>query len=111
MNWQNRIVGYGEEAPDQLLANPKNWRMHPAQQQEAMQGVLDEIGWIQDVIVNRRTGHIVDGHLRVELALKKSEPKIPVKYIDVSEEEEGLILATFDPVSAMAGMDKDVLKN
>ena len=31
--WKNRIDGHGEEAPDQLLANPKNWRLHPAQQQ------------------------------------------------------------------------------
>ncbi len=27
MTWQNRIVGYGEEAPDQLMANPDNWRV------------------------------------------------------------------------------------
>jgi len=27
--WRNRIVGTGEEAPDQLLANPQNWRTHP----------------------------------------------------------------------------------
>jgi len=27
--WRNRITGSGEEAPDQLLANPANWRIHP----------------------------------------------------------------------------------
>ena len=27
--WRNRIIGTGEEAPDQLLANPANWRIHP----------------------------------------------------------------------------------
>jgi len=27
--WRSRIVGEGEEAPDQLLANPDNWRVHP----------------------------------------------------------------------------------
>jgi hypothetical protein len=27
--WRNRIIGHGEEAPDQLLANPRNWRIHP----------------------------------------------------------------------------------
>ncbi len=26
--WRSRIVGSGEEAPDQLLANPANWRIH-----------------------------------------------------------------------------------
>ena len=30
--WRNRITGSGEEAPDQLLANPANWRIHPKAQ-------------------------------------------------------------------------------
>ncbi len=66
--WTSRIVGSGEEAPDQLLANPANWRIHPKAQQEALAGVLDQVGWVQQVLVNRRTGHVVDGHLRVALA-------------------------------------------
>ena len=32
--WQNRITRYGEAAPDQLLANEKNWRTHPQAQQD-----------------------------------------------------------------------------
>ena len=34
--WRNRISGSGEEAPDQLLANPANWRIHPKAQQDAL---------------------------------------------------------------------------
>ena len=34
--WRNRITGSGEEAPDQLLANPANWRLHPKAQQDAL---------------------------------------------------------------------------
>ncbi len=45
--WRNRIVGAGEEAPDQLLANPGNWRVHPKAQQDALAGALDEVGWVQ----------------------------------------------------------------
>ena len=36
--WRNRIVGTGEEAPDQLVANPANWRMHPGPQRDALRG-------------------------------------------------------------------------
>ena len=39
--WRNRIIGSGEEAPDQLLANPANWRIHPKAQQDALAGALD----------------------------------------------------------------------
>ena len=107
--WRNRIVGYGEEAPDQLLANPSNWRVHPQHQQDALAGVLDEVGWVDDVIVNRTTGFVVDGHLRVAMAISKGVPTVPVKYVELTEAEEAKILATFDPVAAMAVADAEIL--
>src|SRR5712692_7297124 len=106
--WRNRIVGHGEEDPEQLLANPKNWRIHPKNQQDALIGVLAEVGWVQDVIVSKRTGFVVDGHARVALAIKTGE-RVPVVYVDLSEKEEALILATLDPLSAMAATDEDLL--
>ena len=69
--WRNRIVASGEEAPDQLLANPANWRIHPKAQQDALSGALDAVGWVQQVLVNRRSGFVVDGHARVALALSR----------------------------------------
>ena len=105
--WANRIVGYGEENPDQLAANPLNWRLHPAAQQQALEGGLDELGWIQSVTVNRRTGYVVDGHARVALALRAGEPTVPIAYIDLSPEEERLALLTLDPIGAMAAQDHD----
>ena len=109
-SYQNRIVGHGDIAPDQLLANPKNWRVHPQAQQDALSAVLERVGWVSDVIVNERTGYVVDGHLRVALAISKGEPSVPVKYVDLSPEEEALVLTTLDPIAAMAGADKDALE-
>lgn len=103
--WQNRIVGHGEEAPDQLLANPANWRLHPKAQQDALAGVLREVGVVQNVIVNRRSGFLVDGHLRVSLAMREGQPTIPVVYVDLDEAEEALVLATIDPIGAAAVTD------
>ena len=108
--WKSRIVGHGEESPDQLLANPANWRIHPKAQQDALAGVLDEVGWVQSVIVNRTTGHLVDGHLRVSLALRDGASTIPVVYVELTPEEESLVLATIDPISAMASTDKAQLE-
>jgi hypothetical protein len=105
--WRNRIVGYGEEAPDQLVANPRNWRIHPTGQQEALLGVLRQVGIVQDVLVNRATGFVVDGHLRVMLALREGQASIPVKYVELNPDEEALVLATFDPLAALAGIDKE----
>lgn len=104
--WQNRIIGHGEMPAGQFLAHPSNWRVHPQFQQEAMGGALSEIGWVDEVTVNRRTGRIVDGHLRVTLALRQGEhTPVPYREIDVSDEEEALILATKDPIAALAVPD------
>jgi DNA modification methylase len=103
--WRSRIVGSGEEAPDQLLANPRNWRIHPKAQQDALGSMLDRVGWVDQVLVNRTTGHLVDGHLRVELALSRGEGTVPVSYVELEEEEEALVLASLDPLSAMAATD------
>ena len=107
--WRNRIVGYSEEEPDQLLANPSNWRIHPAAQQNALSGVLKEIGLVQNVVANRTTGHLVDGHLRVMLAMRENQPVVPVTWVELSEEEEHLILASLDPLAAMATADAGAL--
>src|SRR3990167_5140291 len=109
-NWRSRIVGHGEEAPDQLLANPLNWRIHPKPQQDALSGLLDQVGFVQSVIVNERTGHVVDGHLRVSLAISREEPSIPVVYVDLSPDEEALVLATLDPLAGMAATALDSLE-
>jgi hypothetical protein len=104
--WRNRITGSGEEAPDQLLANPANWRLHSRNQQAALAGALDTVGWVQQVMVNRRTGFVVDGHARVALAISRHEPTVPVLYVDLAPEEEALVLATLDPIGAMATADE-----
>ncbi len=110
VEWRNRIVGYEVVPADQLLANPSNWRIHPRAQQEALTGVLDDIGWVQEIIVNKTTGHVVDGHMRVEVAITRGE-SVPVKYVELTEAEELLILATIDPISAMAATDTAQLES
>lgn len=107
-NWQNRIVESGIEDASQLLANPFNARIHPQFQQQALEGVLDSVGWVQRVIVNKATGHVVDGHLRVALAITRGEP-VPVDYVELTEAEEKLILASFDYITTMAVYDREQL--
>lgn len=102
-------MGHGEEAPGAIVANPLNYRTHPAFQRRALSAVLDEVGYVQDVIVNRRTGNLIDGHLRVALALERREATVPVVYVDLEDAEERLILATLDPIGALAGQDAEIL--
>lgn len=107
--WTNRIVGWGTVAPDQLLANPHNYRRHPNRQREALRGSLDELSIITPVIVNTVTGHLVDGHARIEEYLSAGVLEVPVAYVELTEEEEKLALLTLDPISALAVSDHRAL--
>ena len=109
--WTNRIVGHGEEAPDQLLAHPANPKIHPRRQQQALDHAISDVGWITGVIVNQRTGHVLDGHARVGLAISRGEPTIPVTYVDIDEAAELKALATFDPIGALAATDDRMLED
>lgn len=60
------------------------------------------------MLVNRTTGRILDGHLRVDMAAQNGDV-VPVDYVELTEAEERLVLATFDPIGNMAGIDTDAL--
>jgi hypothetical protein len=100
--WRSRIVGHADVSPSVLVPNPENWRAHPQEQRDALGGALEEVGWVTEVIVNKTTGNLVDGHLRLDLALSRNEPFVPVTYVELTQDEERLVLATLDPLAAMA---------
>lgn len=104
----NRIVNYGTKPADQFEANPLNYRTHPQRQRDAVQASLRELGWIGVVVENKRTGRLIDGHERVWQALKNNE-LVPYIEVDLSEEEERLALAIFDPITYMAETDSEIL--
>lgn len=100
--WRNRVVAYRRMPVAELKANPHNWRRHPEAQREALQGVLEQVGQVMPVLFNQRTGRLIDGHLRAAL---DEQAEWDVAVVDLDEEEERLVLATLDPIAAMAGVD------
>ena len=108
--WKNRIVGYEDMDPAELLANPHNFRTHSDRQKSAMRDVLVDVGVVQNVIVNQTTGRILDGHMRVSMAIDEKQSKVPVTVVQLTEEEERVILATFDPMGALAGRSDETFK-
>jgi len=85
-----------------LAPNPSNWRTHPPKQRAALRGLLRQIGYA-DALLARREGDslvLIDGHLRKSL---DPEQMVPVLVLDLTEEEADVLLATLDPLAALAG--------
>ena len=109
--WQSKIVGHGKVAASQLLANPFNHRRHPEKQRQVVAASIEELGFIKSVLVNRLTGHIVDGHERVMQALGVGEETlVDVEYVELSPEDEKKALLLLDASSELATVDDSALE-
>ena len=108
MQIRDRIKELRRVRASELIPNPKNWRTHPSAQQDALRGVLAEVGYA-DALIARETPDglmLVDGHLRAETT---PDSNVPVLVLDINEAEADLMLATLDPLAAMAGRDEERL--
>lgn len=106
---RDRIRELRRVPASQLAPNPKNWRTHPPAQLDALRGVLSEVGYAGAALARELpdgTLQLIDGHARAEIS---GDGPVPVLVLDVTAEEADKILATFDPLSAMAGADTDRL--
>jgi DNA modification methylase len=95
------------EAAD-LPDNPRNWKKHPSGQLLALRAALAELGWAGALLFNERTKRLIDGHARKKVA-RKGE-KVPVLVGSWSQEDEAKLLASFDPIGAMAQTDTAALE-
>ena len=110
MNIRDRVKELRRVPASQLQPNPKNWRTHPESQQNALRGILAEVG-IAGAVLAYETPEgglmLVDGHLRAE-TLHNTE--VPVLVLDITPEEADKLLVSLDPLAAMAEADADKLR-
>jgi DNA modification methylase len=107
---RDRIKELRRVPASELIPDEKNWRLHGRTQKRHMAAVLEEIGFAGAVLARETEDglKIVDGHLRHELA---GDAEVPVLVLDVDEEEASAILATYDPLGAMANADRGKLED
>ena len=105
---KSRIVGSDVVDARELTPHPDNWRTHPVEQLLALETAIERVGWVDEVIVSKRTGRVLNGHARVAIALREgSDHLVPVSYVDLDENEELEVLATFDALTSMAAAEPD----
>ena len=92
MTIRNRITELRHVRAGDLRPNPKNWRKHPKAQRQAVQAVLDDVGYA-DALIVRETPHgleLLDGHLRADLT---PDATVPVLVTDLDDDEADTVLA------------------
>ena len=97
-------------SPTELAEHPRNWRTHPDTQLTALADIMAEVGWAGACLFNERTQRLLDGHLRRKIGIAQRTDKIPVLIGNWTEEQELRILATLDPIGALAQADSAKLE-
>ena len=89
MQIRDRIKELRRVPASELIPNPKNWRTHPVGQQDALRGVLAEVGYA-DALIARETPEglmLVDGHLRAETTPDSKVLQGFPEWFDIREKE------------------------
>jgi hypothetical protein len=112
---RDRVLRLERVKAGDLVPNAKNWRRHPEGQADALRGVLKDIGYADALLAREVKGKggkkglmLIDGHLR---AATTPDSIVPVLVLDVTEAEADKLLATLDPLAAMAEADHVALKD
>lgn len=85
-----------------LEPHPENWRRHPDAQRSVLVDLLEEIGLADALIVRELDGgrlQLLDGHLRADVL---ADEQVPVLVVDLDDDEARKLLASLDPLAAMA---------
>ncbi|MCE5268304.1 MAG: hypothetical protein LLG00_10510 [Planctomycetaceae bacterium] len=111
MQIRDRVVEFRRIRASELRPHPQNWRMHPPAQQDALRGVLAEIGYAGALLARQLPDgslELIDGHLRAETT---PDAEVPVLVLDLDDREAAKLLALHDPLADMAEANHDVLAN
>lgn len=107
---RNRVTEMRVVPASELQGREGNWRTHPRFQRDALRGVLESIG-----IAGALTAFysevqggltLIDGHLRKE---DYPDTGWPTLILDVNDAEADVLLATLDPIAALAEAESSAL--
>ena len=108
---KDRTIEVVRVPASELVNNAKNYALHDEVQLKALAGAMREVGFTTPVLARRLEDGkllVLDGHARVKVA---GDEVIPVQVLDVNEKEGDIILATANPLAAMAGRHEAMLED
>ena len=91
---------------EQIVPNPKNPNKHPKEQIERLSKIVDFQGFRIPLIISNRSGFLVSGHGRLEMAKLKGVKELPVMYQDFeSDAQEYSFVVSDNEIARWAATD------
>jgi hypothetical protein len=100
----------------EVKEHPKNPRVIDAKAQKALFEKMGQVGLLQPLVVNKRTGYLLSGHQRLAVMDKherykdgKNDYALDVALVDLSEKDELAMLVFLNNPSAQGTWQTDLL--
>jgi ParB-like chromosome segregation protein Spo0J len=91
---------------NKIIPNDKNNNIHTEEQKRYARKIFDYQGFRAPLLISNRTGKLVAGHLRLEIAKEKGVKELPCMYQDFdSEEQEYAHLTADNALAAQSSLD------
>lgn len=107
---RNRIKKHITIRAGDLVPHEANFRRHPDAQKAVLKDLYAEVGFARSLLgyelPDGRT-KLIDGHLRQEI---DPDMMVTVEVLDLNDDEARLMLATVDPLAALAQTDGPALE-
>lgn len=92
---------------NELKPAPYNPRRASKTEFAALKRSLKKFGWAEPIVVNKRSGFIVGGHMRMLAAVELGMTDAPVVYVDLDEKAEKSLNIALNKISGE--FDEDML--
>lgn len=97
-------------SPKSLKQNPENNNRHSIEQLNRLEKIIKKQGFRVPIIVSTRSGFVVCGHARLDVALKLNMEKVPVIYQDFENEKmEYAHLTADNEIARWAELDRHLV--
>jgi ParB-like chromosome segregation protein Spo0J len=91
---------------NKIIPNDKNNNIHTEEQKRYARKIFDYQGFRSPLLISNRTGKLVAGHLRLEIAKEKGVKELPCMFQDFdSEEQEYAHLTADNALAAQSSLD------
>jgi len=91
---------------NKIIPNGKNNNIHTEEQKRYARKIFDYQGFRAPLLISNRTGKLVAGHLRLEIAKEKGVKELPCMFQDFdSEEQEYAHLTADNALAAQSSLD------
>jgi hypothetical protein len=105
--WQKKIINHTQVDPRTLTPHPDNPRKHTTEEMALFRERVSKQGELDEIKVSIKTRHIINGHMRHQIAVEDGETHVWVTWLDLNPEEELEALFFYDQFAKMAVWDVD----